>query len=88
MLILTRKVGESIIVGDDVRVSILEIKGRQVRIGIQAPHDVTIHREEIYKMIQAREESGANVTDPHKTPPITAKPHGPTELPHRQAESS
>ena len=60
MLILTRKVGESIVIADDGRISVLEIKGRQVRIGINAPSEVTIHREEIYRAIQ--EQNG------HSTP--------------------
>jgi carbon storage regulator len=55
MLILTRKMGESIIIGDNVRVNILEIKGRQVRIGIEAPQEISIHREEIFRLIHAHE---------------------------------
>ena len=56
MLILTRRVGETIMIGDDVRVTVLDVKGNQVRIGITAPKDVTVHREEIYKRIQAEKE--------------------------------
>lgn len=55
MLILTRKVSESIIIGDDVTVTVLGFKENQVRIGIQAPKDVSVHREEIYKKIKAEE---------------------------------
>ncbi len=51
MLVLTRRVGERLIIGDDVTISILSIKGNQVRIGIDAPAEVMIHREEIYKRI-------------------------------------
>ena len=52
MLILTRKSGESITIGDDVKVTVGEVKGKQVRIGIDAPRSYTIHREEIYISIQ------------------------------------
>lgn len=69
MLILTRKVGESIIIGDGIRVSVLEIKGRQVRIGVKAPSDVSIHREEIFRLIKTRAEHATAVEDPNETPP-------------------
>jgi carbon storage regulator len=52
MLILTRKVGESLMVGDDITVTVLGVKGNQVRIGVNAPRDVEVHREEIYNRIQ------------------------------------
>ena len=52
MLILTRKVNESLIIGDDIRLTILGIKGNQIRVGIDAPSDVSIHREEVYLRIQ------------------------------------
>ena len=52
MLILTRKVGENITIGDEIKIQVLEIKGKQVRIGIQAPKQFSIHREEIYQKIQ------------------------------------
>ncbi|AFI84483.1 carbon storage regulator [Methylophaga nitratireducenticrescens] len=56
MLILTRRVGESLIIGDDVVVNVLGVKGNQVRIGVDAPKDVTVHREEIYDRIQAEKD--------------------------------
>ena len=52
MLILTRKSGESITIGDDVKITVVEVKGKQVRIGIEAPRSYMIHREEVYLSIQ------------------------------------
>lgn len=52
MLILTRRVGETLMIGDEVTVTVLGVKGNQIRIGINAPADVAVHREEIYRVIQ------------------------------------
>jgi carbon storage regulator len=52
MLILTRKLGESIAIGDDIKITFLDIKGKQLRIGIEAPKHVSVHRDEIYQAIQ------------------------------------
>ena len=57
MLILTRRVGESLMVGDDITITVLGVKGNQVRIGVNAPKDVAVHREEIYNRIQNDENS-------------------------------
>ena len=60
MLILTRRVGETIVVGDDIKVTVLGLKGNQVRIGIAAPEDVSVHREEIYQRIQTEKNASAS----------------------------
>ena len=62
MLILTRRVGETLMVCDDVTVTVLGVKGNQVRIGVNAPKDVSVHREEIYQRIQ-KEKADAKQTD-------------------------
>jgi carbon storage regulator len=60
MLILTRRPGESVKIGDEVTVTVLSIKGNQLRLGFRAPHDVAVHREEVYERIQAeRLDNGA-----------------------------
>ena len=51
MLILTRRSGEAVIVGDNVRIAVLDIRGNQVRLGVEAPREVTVHREEVYQRI-------------------------------------
>ncbi len=62
MLILTRRVGETLMVGDQVTVTVLGVKGNQVRLGVNAPKEVAVHREEIYRRIQ-EERSGDKVSD-------------------------
>ena len=53
MLILTRKVGESVLIGDDISITVLSVRGNQVKLGVQAPKEVSVHREEIYQRISA-----------------------------------
>ena len=62
MLILTRKVGERLVIDDDVIVTILGVKGNQVRVGIEAPREVQVHREEIYQRILKERANGAGLT--------------------------
>lgn len=59
MLILTRRVGETLMIGDEVTVTVLGVKGNQVRIGINAPKDVAVHREEIYERIRQEKQGGS-----------------------------
>lgn len=71
MLILTRKLGETIAIGDDIKITFLDIKGKQIRIGVEAPKNVSVHRGEIYQMIQEQNLQAAS-TD-IKLPDIWSK---------------
>jgi len=62
MLILTRKLGESVTIGDNIKITFLEVKGKQIKLGIEAPADIEVHREEIYNLI--REQNIQAVTAP------------------------
>ena len=61
MLILTRRVGEVLMIGDDINITVLGVKGNQVRIGVNAPKDVAVHREEIYLRIQNEKSSDGSL---------------------------
>lgn len=63
MLILTRRVGESIVVGDDVTVTVFEVRGDAVRIGIEAPRSVQVHRKEVYEELQRANEQAVSPSD-------------------------
>jgi carbon storage regulator len=64
MLILTRRVGETVVIGDEVQVTVLGVKGNQVRLGVNAPRDVSVHRQEIYERIRNEQGDGAPAPDP------------------------
>ena len=63
MLILTRRVGETVVIGNDVDVTVLGVKGNQVRLGVKAPREVTVHREEIFQRILREQQNGNDSTD-------------------------
>ena len=64
MLILTRRVGESLMIGDEITITVLGVKGNQIRIGVNAPKDVAVHREEIYLRIQQEKKEKLQANDP------------------------
>ena len=88
MLILTRRIGETLMIGDEVTVTVLGVKGNQVRIGINAPKDVSVHREEIYQRIQQEKLGGPGSYEPRATsayqqPTYEQQPYDPDNLGNR-----
>lgn len=69
MLILTRRVGETVMIGDDVTVTVLGVKGNQVRVGINAPKKVGVHREEVYERIKAEQQAESGSEAPPEYAP-------------------
>lgn len=63
MLVLTRRAGESVVIGDDIVITVLEARGDVIRLGIEAPRDVQVHREEVYKELKAANREAASPTD-------------------------
>ncbi|WP_436526037.1 carbon storage regulator CsrA [Actinoplanes sp. HUAS TT8] len=63
MLVLTRRAGESVMIGDEVVITVLEARGDVIRLGIQAPRDVQVHREEVYRELQEANRAAASPTD-------------------------
>jgi len=77
MLILTRRVGESVMIGDEVSITVLGVKGNQVRLGINAPRTIAVHREEIYRRIKREQAGGGGQHE--EAPP--EEPHDDTGSP-------
>jgi carbon storage regulator len=65
MLILTRRVGEAVKIGDDVTISVLSVKGNQVRLGVAAPRDVAVHREEVFERLHPADGAATDADDKH-----------------------
>ena len=78
MLVLTRKLGESIVIGNHIRVTVLDMQGKQIRLGIEAPLEVSVHRGEVYERIEAENRAAAETanTDLKKLTQVMAKRKG------------
>ncbi|HKO22082.1 MAG TPA: carbon storage regulator CsrA [Candidatus Eisenbacteria bacterium] len=90
MLLLTRKLGENIRIGDDVKITIVEVKGNHVKLGIDAPPSVKVHREEIYERIQQENRRAQALRDAGGTPngePGAARPGGAQGNPSSRPEN-
>ena len=80
MLVLTRRAGESVMIGDDVVITVLEARGDVIRLGIRAPRDVRVHREEVYRELQAANREAASPSD-EAVEALTRMLQPPTESP-------
>ena len=78
MLVLTRKLGESIVIGNHVRVTVLDMQGKQIRLGIEAPTEVSVHRGEVYERIEAENRAAAEAmhADLSQLTQVVKKPDG------------
>jgi carbon storage regulator len=79
VLVLSRRTGESIIIGDDIVVTVLEVRGDVVRVGIDAPRSVRVHREEVYRELEAANRAAAEASATAETDLLDALPKIPTE---------
>jgi len=79
VLVLSRRTGESVIIGDDIVVTVLEVRGDVVRVGIDAPRSVRVHREEVYRELEAANRSAAEASAKAETDLLDALPRIPTE---------
>jgi carbon storage regulator len=79
VLVLSRRIGESIIIGDDIVVTVLEVRGDVVRVGIDAPRSVRVHREEVYRELEAANRAAAQASAAGETDLLDALPKIPTE---------
>jgi carbon storage regulator len=79
VLVLSRRTGESVIIGDDIVVTVLEVRGDVVRVGIDAPRSVRVHREEVYRELEAANRSAAEASAKAETDLLDALPKIPTD---------